>query len=64
MSNQYGVKPRKVALIGAGAVGTSFLYSAMNRGIADEYGIMDINVEGALGNKLDLEDASATNRVA
>ena len=64
MNNHYGVKPRKVALIGAGAVGTSFLYSAMNRGIADEYGIMDINVEGAFGNKLDLEDASATNRIA
>lgn len=55
------IKTRKVALIGAGAVGTSFLYSAMNRGIADEYGIIDVNVEGALGNKLDLEDAVATN---
>lgn len=64
MSNEYGVKPRKVALIGAGAVGTSFLYSAMNRGIADIYGIMDINVDGAIGNKMDLEDASATNKIA
>lgn len=64
MSHEYGVKPRKVALIGAGAVGTSFLYSAMNRGIADIYGIMDINVDGAIGNKMDLEDASATNKIA
>lgn len=55
------IKTRKVALIGAGAVGTSFLYSAMNRGIADEYGIIDINVDGSTGNKLDLEDAVATN---
>ncbi len=55
------IKTRKVALIGAGAVGTSFLYSAMNRGIADEYGIIDINKEGAMGNKLDLEDAAPTN---
>lgn len=55
------IKTRKVALIGAGAVGTSFLYSAMNRGIADEYGIIDINVDGAIGNKMDLEDASSTN---
>lgn len=54
-------RTRKIALIGAGAVGTSFLYSAMNRGIADKYGIIDINKDGALGNKLDLEDASATN---
>nr|WP_168388299.1 L-lactate dehydrogenase [Mycoplasma marinum] len=55
------MKTRKVALIGAGAVGTSFLYSAMNRGVAEEYGIIDINKEGAMGNKLDLEDASPTN---
>lgn len=47
----------KIVLIGAGAVGTSFLYSAISQGIASEYGIIDINTEGALGNKLDLEDA-------
>jgi L-lactate dehydrogenase len=47
----------KVVLIGAGAVGTSFLYSAINQGIAEEYGIIDVNAEGAHGNKLDLEDA-------
>ena len=58
------IKKRKVALIGAGAVGTSFLYSAMNRGIAQEYGIIDLNLEGAEGNRLDLEDASATNTFA
>ena len=55
------IKTRKVALIGAGAVGTSFLYSAMNRGVADEYGIIDVNIPGAEGNKLDLEDAIETN---
>ncbi len=47
----------KIVLIGAGAVGTSFLYSAISQGIASEYGIIDINAEGAFGNKLDLEDA-------
>ncbi len=47
----------KIVLVGAGAVGTSFLYSAISQGIAEEYGIIDINPEGALGNKLDLEDA-------
>ena len=52
----------KVVLIGAGAVGTSFLYSAINQGIAQEFGIIDINKEGALGNELDLEDAFPTLR--
>ena len=47
----------KIVLIGAGAVGTSFLYSALSQGIASEYGIIDINPDGAFGNKLDLEDA-------
>ncbi len=47
----------KIVLIGSGAVGTSFLYSAINQGIAEEYGIIDINEEVAFGNKLDLEDA-------
>ena len=47
----------KVVLVGAGAVGTSFLYSAISQGIAEQYGIIDINAEGAFGNKLDLEDA-------
>lgn len=47
----------KVVLVGAGAVGTSFLYSAISQGIAESYGIIDVNPEGALGNKLDLEDA-------
>jgi L-lactate dehydrogenase len=49
----------KVVLVGAGAVGTSFLYSAINQGIAEEYGIIDINPAGAEGNMMDLEDAGA-----
>ncbi len=47
----------KIVLIGSGAVGTSFLYSAISQSIAEEYGIIDINEEVAFGNKLDLEDA-------
>jgi len=47
----------KIVLIGSGAVGTSFLYSALSQGIAQEYGIIDINPDSAFGNKLDLEDA-------
>ncbi len=50
----------KIVLVGAGAVGTSFLYSAISQGIAESYGIIDVNAEGALGNKLDLEDAFAS----
>ncbi len=50
----------KVVLVGSGAVGTSFLYSAMSQGIAEEYGIIDINKEAAFGNELDLEDAIPT----
>ncbi len=47
----------KIVLIGAGAVGTSFLYSAINQGIGNEFGIIDINDQMAKGNELDLEDA-------
>ncbi len=47
----------KIVLVGAGAVGTSFLYSAISQGIAESYGIIDIKPDGAEGNKLDLEDA-------
>ncbi len=47
----------KIVLIGTGAVGTSFIYSAMAQGIAEEYGLIDINQEVAYGNELDFEDA-------
>ncbi|XP_032746481.1 L-lactate dehydrogenase-like [Rattus rattus] len=47
----------KVVLIGSGAVGTSFLYSAINQGLASEYGVIDVNENGRDGNVLDLEDA-------
>ncbi|GCE63268.1 L-lactate dehydrogenase [Candidatus Mycoplasma haematohominis] len=50
----------KVVLIGSGAVGTSFLYSAINQGLASEYGIIDIFEAGRDGNVLDLEDAIAS----
>ncbi|BDV03695.1 MAG: L-lactate dehydrogenase [Candidatus Hepatoplasma scabrum] len=48
----------KIALVGAGAVGTSFLYWAMSKGIAEEYVIIDINKDAAKGQELDFEDAS------
>lgn len=50
----------KIVLIGSGAVGTSFLYSAINQGLASEYGIIDIFEGGRDGNILDLEDTIAS----
>ena len=52
---------RKIILIGSGAVGNSFLYAAMNRGVAAEYGIIDLNTKGVEGNVLDFEDAIAAS---
>ncbi|MDD7806063.1 MAG: L-lactate dehydrogenase [Endozoicomonas sp. (ex Botrylloides leachii)] len=54
-------KAHKIVLIGAGAVGTSFLYAAINRSIASHYEIIDVSQDIAKGNALDLEDAIATN---
>ncbi len=58
------LKSRKVGLIGTGAVGTSFLYSAINTGLAQEYVLIDMFKEFAEGQALDLEDASlySTNK--
>lgn len=49
-------KAPKVVLVGAGAVGTSFLYSAVNQGIAAEYVIIDLFEDVAKGHALDIED--------
>ncbi len=55
------MKVKKIILVGSGAVGNSFLYSAMNRGVAQEYGIIDVNEKVAEGNVLDFEDAIGTS---
>ncbi len=47
----------KIVIVGSGAVGTTFLFSAISQGLAESYGIIDVNPEPAEGNKLDLEDA-------
>lgn len=49
----------KIVLIGCGAVGTSFLYSLLNRVSNFEFVLIDAFVDAAEGNKLDLQDASA-----
>ena len=53
------MKAKKIILVGAEAVGCSFLYSAMNRGLASEYGIIDVNKQNVEGQVLDFEDGSA-----
>lgn len=50
---------RKVVLVGCGAVGTSFLYSAVNQQLAQDYVLIDIFEKAAIGNQLDLADTLA-----
>ncbi|WP_033160922.1 L-lactate dehydrogenase [[Mycoplasma] collis] len=50
------MKSTKIILIGTGAVGTAFVYSSINQGLAAEYGLID-QFEGPRdGNVLDFED--------
>ncbi len=53
------MKIRKIVLVGCGAVGTSFIYSAINQGLAQEYVLIDIFKDSAEGNALDLSDCQA-----
>lgn len=45
---------RKVMIVGAGAVGSSFAYALAQKGIADEIALSDINLDYAEGQVLDL----------
>ncbi|WP_374696590.1 L-lactate dehydrogenase [Spiroplasma endosymbiont of Polydrusus formosus] len=49
---------RKVVLVGCGMVGNSFLYSAINKGIAQQYVLIDAFRQAAEGNAIDLSDAA------
>lgn len=51
------MKKHNVVLIGAGAVGASFMYSAMVQGLAGNFSIIDLNKKLRDGNVLDYEDA-------
>lgn len=64
MENYLLTKKRKIVLVGCGSVGISFLYSSINRGIADEYILIDINKkrEYVRGLIWDLEDAIAVSQ--
>jgi len=45
---------RKVVIIGAGAVGSTFAYALSHSGVADEIALMDMDQNYALGQVLDL----------
>ncbi|MGF7437870.1 L-lactate dehydrogenase [Lentilactobacillus senioris] len=47
---------QKVALVGDGAVGSSFAFAMMQQGIAEEFVIIDVVKERTEGDALDLED--------
>jgi L-lactate dehydrogenase len=48
------ITARKVVIVGAGAVGSSFAYALAQRGVADEIALSDINRDYAEGQVLDL----------
>ncbi|HCA05048.1 MAG TPA: L-lactate dehydrogenase [Ruminococcaceae bacterium] len=45
---------RKVVLVGTGMVGMSFAYAALNQSICDELVLIDLNIERAKGEAMDL----------
>jgi len=51
---------KKIVLVGCGAVGSSFIYSAINQGLAEEYILIDKFKNLAEGNALDLGDVQAS----
>jgi L-lactate dehydrogenase len=57
--NEENWKPRKVVIVGAGAVGSTFAYALAQSGLADEIGLLDANPELAKGQVLDLAHGQA-----
>ena len=57
--NDNGWKPRKVVIVGAGAVGSTFAYALAQSGLADEIGLLDASHELAMGQVLDLAHGQA-----
>lgn len=47
-------KPRKVVIVGAGAVGSTFAYALAQKGLAEEISLMDVNHDYVEGQVLDL----------
>ena len=50
---------KKIILVGDGAVGSSYAFATVLQGIGQELGIIDLNVEKAQGDAMDLSDALA-----
>ncbi len=57
--NDHNWRPRKVVIVGAGAVGSTFAYALAQSGLADEIALLDANHELALGQVLDLAHGQA-----
>ena len=49
---------KKVTIIGAGAVGATTAFALLTRGVASEVVLIDINTERALGEALDIKQAT------
>ena len=49
---------QKVVLIGDGAVGSAYAYAAINQGMTGELAIINHTKEKAIGDVMDLEDAT------
>lgn len=50
---------RKIVLVGAGMVGMSFAYAALNRALCDELALVDIDKKRAMGEAMDLNHGLA-----
>ena len=55
-------RPRKVVIVGAGAVGSTFAYALAQSGLADEITLRDANHELAMGQVLDLAHGQPQKR--
>ena len=55
-------KPRKVVIVGAGAVGSTFAYALAQRGLADEICLIDANQDPSIVRP-ELEEPLASRRI-
>lgn len=53
------ISRQKVVLVGDGAVGSAYAFAMVQQGIAEEFAIINHTHEKAVGDVLDLEDATA-----
>ena len=53
---------KKIVLVGTGMVGMSFAYASLNQNLCDEFVLIDINKERAVGEAMDLNHGLAFSR--